>query len=67
MSPEILEAYHAMADGLYFAPPSVFRGGSEDVGAFVSLKKQYASGSITVDELLSRLDQMARMMEAEQG
>lgn len=67
VSPEMLEAYHAMADGLYFAPPSVFWGRSEDVGAFESLKKQYASGSITVDELLSRLDQMARMMEAEQG
>jgi len=63
--PETVEAYRAMADGLYFAPPSVFWGRSEDVAAFNSLKEQYAAGSITVDELLSRLNEMARMIQAE--
>jgi len=63
--PEIVETYRALADGLFFPGPSVFSGTQEDMVAFDSLKAQYAAGSITVDELLSRLNEMARMIQAE--
>ena len=65
VSPETVEAYRFLADGLFFPGPSVFNGTQEDMVAFDSLKEQYAAGSITVDELLSRLNEMARMIQAE--
>ena len=65
VSPETVEAYRSLADGLFFPGPSVFNGTQEDMVAFDRLKEQYAAGSITVDELLSRLNEMARMIQAE--
>lgn len=65
ISPKIVEAYRSLVDGLFFPSPSVFYGTEEDMVAFDGLKEQYAAGVITVDDLLSRLGQMAQMMEAE--
>lgn len=65
LTQEQLARYQRHADDLYFPEPSVFSEVVEGRDALSELVDQYAASLISLDQLLSRLDQLARMMELE--
>lgn len=65
ISPEALEGYRACGDLLYVQPPHAFLSTNESDVNMRSLREQFASGLLPVDQFLRRLDQMAAMLEME--
>lgn len=65
LTQEQLARYQRHADDLFFPEPSVFSEVVEGRDALSELVDQYAASLISLDQLLSRLDQLARMMELE--
>lgn len=65
ISPETLEGYRACGDLLYVQPPHAFLSTNESDVNMRSLREQFASGLLPVDQFLRRLDQMAAMLEME--
>ena len=65
ISPEALEGYRACGDLLYVQPPHAFLSTNASDVNMRSLREQFASGLLPVDQFLRRLDQMAAMLEME--
>lgn len=65
ISPETLAAYKSLTDRLTFPKPTAFWEDKENRSAYRDYIAQFAAGQMTADQLLSRLDQMAQMMELE--
>lgn len=63
-----LDAFNAYADCLLVKSPSIFHPNDyENANAFKQLKAKFSSGLITATELINSLNDLAWMIEAEQG
>ncbi|NLO84186.1 MAG: hypothetical protein GX096_01975 [Clostridiales bacterium] len=65
VSPADLELYRTYGDCLYFQPPSIFDPSTEEGYNVRLLRESFSTGSLTVDEFISRLDELAWMLEME--
>ena len=65
ISPETLAAYKSLTDRLVFPKPTIFWEDKENRSTYRDYIAQFAAEQMSAEELLSRLDQLARMMELE--
>lgn len=62
---EDLAVYRQYGECFYFQPPSVFDPATEDGQTARKLCARYASGGMTLDQFINRLDEMAWMIQME--
>lgn len=67
ISAEELSVYRQNSGNFYFQPPSVFDPATQDGQMAKQLCARYASGTISVEQLIKRLDEMAWMIEMERN
>jgi hypothetical protein len=65
-SPEKLAEYKSFANALYFAAPSIFLNTAEKEGREVrQMQARLAAGQMSVEQFLSEMNRMAKVMEME--
>lgn len=66
MSPEDLAAYRTYVDGFTFQTPTVFQYRTDDWTNYRSLLQQFTHGTISAQQLVQQLDNIAQMVLMEQ-
>ncbi|NLO85973.1 MAG: extracellular solute-binding protein [Clostridiales bacterium] len=67
ISPQDLELYRTYGDCLYFQPPSIFDPSTEEGQNLRQLRDGFSTGNLTVEQFISRLDEMAWILELEES
>ncbi len=67
ISPADLELYRNYGDCLYFQPPSIFDPATEEGQNLRQLRDGFSTGNLTVEQFISRLDEMAWILELEES
>ena len=67
ISPEDLQLYRTYGENLFFQQPSIFDPSTENGMNMKQFRERFANGELSAKQFVSRLDELAWMLEMERN